>query len=121
MRGPDNHDARIVLASRKNAGIRVTLLWATETDTAAVLVRDQSTSDRFELVVERGDNPMHVYEHPYAYAALRGIDYRVADLRAGGLNKVKAVGANRDPLPSGGHEYVIPRDGGTLGLRPSWK
>jgi hypothetical protein len=24
---------------------------------------------------------MHVYEQPYAYAAWRGIDYRVADLR----------------------------------------
>jgi hypothetical protein len=81
MRGPDNHNARVVLASRKNAGIRVTLLWAAETDAIAVLVRDDSTSDQFELVVEPEDNPMHVYEHPYAYAAWRGIDYRTADLR----------------------------------------
>ncbi len=44
-------------------------------------MRDDSTSDQFELVVEPEDNPMHVYEHPYAYAAWRGIDYRTADLR----------------------------------------
>jgi hypothetical protein len=81
MRGSDNHKPRVVLASRKNAGIRVTLLWAADTDTIAVLVRDDSTSDQFELVVEPEDNPMHVYEHPYAYAAWRGIDYRTADLR----------------------------------------
>jgi hypothetical protein len=81
MRGPDNQNARVVLACRKNAGIRVTLLWAADTNGVAVLVRDDSTSDQFELVVEAEDNPMHVYEQPYAYAAWRGIDYRVADLR----------------------------------------
>ena len=81
MRGPEDHDARVVLASRRNAGIRVTLLWAAETDTVTVRVRDHSTSDQFELVVEPDDNPIHVYEHPYAYAAWRGIDYWVADLR----------------------------------------
>jgi hypothetical protein len=70
-----------MLASRKNAGIRVTLLWAADTDAIAVLVRDDSTRDQFELVVEPKDDPMHVYEHPYAYAAWRGIDYRTADLR----------------------------------------
>ena len=81
MRGSENHKPRVVLASRKNAGIRVTLLWAADTNAIAVLVRDDSTSDQFELVVEPEDNPMHVYEHPYAYAAWRGIDYRTADLR----------------------------------------
>ena len=70
-----------MLASRKNAGSRVTLLWAADTDAIAVLVRDDSTRDQFELVVEPKDDPMHVYEHPYAYAAWRGIDYRTADLR----------------------------------------
>lgn len=81
MRGSDGHTPRVVLASRKNAGIRVTLLWAADTNAIAVLVRDDSTSDQFELVVEPKDDPMHVYEHPYAYAAWRGIDYRTADLR----------------------------------------
>ena len=81
MRDSDNHKPRVVLASRKNAGIRVTLRWAAHTNAIAVLVGDDNTSDQFELVVEPEDNPMHVYEHPYAYAAWRGIDYRTADLR----------------------------------------
>jgi hypothetical protein len=81
MRGADDHEPPVVLASRKNAGIRVTLLWATDTNTTAVLVRDDSTNERFELLVEPDANPIDVYEHPYAYAAWRGIDYRTADPR----------------------------------------
>ncbi len=77
----DNHRPRVVLASRTNAGIRVTLLWAADTNTVAVLVCDDGTKQHFELVVERDANPMDVYEHPYAYAAWRGIDYPTADLR----------------------------------------
>jgi len=81
MRSSDHHKPRVVLASRRNAGIRVTLLWAADTDTVAVLVCDRSTNEEFELVVEPDDNPNDVYEHPYAYAAWRGVNYRTADLR----------------------------------------
>jgi hypothetical protein len=81
MRGSHNHKPRVVLASRKNAGMRVTLLWAADSDTVAVLVRDDGTNEQFELLVEPEANPIDVYEHPYAYAAWRGIDYRTADLR----------------------------------------
>ena len=70
-----------MLARRKNAGVRVTLLWAADANSVAVLVRDDSTKEQFELVVEPDANPIDVYEHPYAYAAWRGIDYRTADLR----------------------------------------
>jgi len=77
----DNHTPRVMLASRKNAGIRVALLWAADTNTTAVLVRDDSTKEQFELLVEPETNPMDVYEHSYAYAALAGIDYRTADVR----------------------------------------
>jgi hypothetical protein len=70
-----------MLASRKSAGIRVMLLWAADTDTVAVLVCDDCTKKQFELVVEPDANPIDVYEHPYAYAAWQGIDYRTADLR----------------------------------------
>jgi hypothetical protein len=81
MSGSDNHKPRVVLASRKNAGIRVMLLWAADTNTVAVLVRDKTMNEWFELVVEPEANPMDVYEHPYAHAAWRGIGYRTADLR----------------------------------------
>lgn len=81
MARPDSHNPRVVLASRKNAGIRVTLLWAADTDTVAMLARGDSTNEQFELLVEPDANPIDVDEHPYAYAAWRGIDYRTADLR----------------------------------------
>jgi hypothetical protein len=83
----DSHDhapavpARVVLATRKNAGIHVTLLWAEDTSAVAVLVRDDGTDDQFELSVEPGVNALDVFDHPYAYAAWRGDDYRLADLR----------------------------------------
>jgi hypothetical protein len=83
----DSHDytpagpARIVLAKRKNAGIHVTLLWTEDTNAVSVLVRDDNTDDQFELSVETGANALDAFEHPYAYAAWRGVDYRLADLR----------------------------------------
>jgi hypothetical protein len=82
----DSHDhapagpARVVLARRENAGIQVTLLWAEDTNAVAVLVHDDGTDDQFELIVEPA-NALDTFEHPYAYAAWRGVDYRLADLR----------------------------------------
>lgn len=73
--------ARVVLAGRKNAGIQVTLLWAEDTNAVAVLVRDTGTDDQFELSVEPGANALDIFEHPYAYAAWRGVDYRLGELR----------------------------------------
>ena len=85
----DSHDhapaspaARRVLAERKNAGIQVTLLWAADTNAISVLVRDDGTDDQFELSVEPGANAIDTYEHPYAYAAWQGVDYRLAGLGA---------------------------------------
>jgi len=83
----DSHDhapagpARVVLAKRENAGIQVTLLWAQDTNSVAVLVHDDSTDDEFEMSVEPGANALDTFEHPYAYAAWRGVDHRLADLR----------------------------------------
>ena len=78
---PAGAAARRVLAERKNAGIQVTLLWAQDTDAVAVLVRDHSTGDQFELSVETGADALDTFEHPYAYAAWRGVDDRLGDLR----------------------------------------
>jgi hypothetical protein len=76
----DSHDhtpaslaAPRVLAERKNAGIRVTLLWAEDTNAVSVLVREDGTGDQFELSVEPGANALDTFEHPYAYAAWRGV------------------------------------------------
>ena len=70
-----------VLAERKNAGIQVTLLWTEDTNAVSVLVRDHSTDDQFELSIEPGANALDTFEHPYAYAAWRGVDHRLVDLR----------------------------------------
>ena len=66
MTMPESETPRVVLASRRNAGILVLLLWASDTNSVAVVVRDDSTDDEFELLVEPDMNPLHVYEHPYA-------------------------------------------------------
>jgi hypothetical protein len=80
MSGFDHPKPRVVLASRENAGIRVRLLWAADTNAVTVLVLDGSSDDQFELLVESETNPLDVYEHPYAYAASRGIHYRTTHL-----------------------------------------
>jgi hypothetical protein len=38
-----------------------------------------ASCDQFELSVEPGANALDVFEHPYAYAAWRGVDCRLAD------------------------------------------
>ena len=79
--GPAGPAARRVLAERNNAGIQVTLLWAQDTNAVSVLVRDDGTHDQFELSVEPAADALDTFEQPYAYAAWRGVDHRVADLR----------------------------------------
>ncbi len=64
------------LAYRVTDGLEVSLLWS-EADGLTVAVRDSRTDDSFELAVE-GDDPLDVFNHPYAYAAFRGVAYRVA-------------------------------------------
>jgi hypothetical protein len=41
----------------------------------------QAAAQAPELSVEPGANALQIFEHPYAYAAWRGVDYRLADLR----------------------------------------
>jgi hypothetical protein len=68
----------IELASRENGSLHVVLLWKEQTGLCTVSVDDFSTGDRFELVVEQSARPLDIYYHPYAYAALRGLEYGVA-------------------------------------------
>jgi hypothetical protein len=77
----DNGSVRVVLASRQNAGIQATLLWSKDTNAIAVLVCDDGADDQFELSVEPDVSAIDTYEHPYACAVWRGVDYRLADLR----------------------------------------
>jgi hypothetical protein len=55
------------LAHRSADGIDVTLMWNPADDSAFVVVVDLKVGTMFEVGVEDA-NPMHVFNHPYAYA-----------------------------------------------------
>jgi hypothetical protein len=63
------------LAYRASDGVEVWLLWRKSDDRLFVLVVDAKTDDSFEIDVE-ADHALDAVEHPYAYAASRGIAYR---------------------------------------------
>jgi hypothetical protein len=47
MTTPETETRRVVLASRRTAGILLLLVWARETNSVAVVVRDDSTDHEF--------------------------------------------------------------------------
>ena len=60
------------LASRENDGLAVSLFWNKATDRIRVLVADTKFDDVFELDV-RGAEALEAFNHPFAYAAARGV------------------------------------------------
>jgi hypothetical protein len=68
---PHTPPARQELAYRSSNGIDVFLLWCPADDGLAVVVIDEN-ADSFELVVAASE-ALDVFEHPYAYAAFRGV------------------------------------------------
>ena len=62
------------LAHRAADGVEVALLWYPSNDVVSVRVDDARAGESFELVLGEGDRPLDVFQHPYAYAALRGLD-----------------------------------------------
>jgi hypothetical protein len=61
------------LATRHSGTTEVALLWSRRKHRAAVAVSDDASGEHFELLIEPGDDPLDLYEHPYAYAAARGL------------------------------------------------
>jgi hypothetical protein len=61
------------LVSRHSGTADVALLWSKRTHRAAVAVDDAARGEHFELLLAPEDDPLDVYEHPYAYAASRGL------------------------------------------------
>jgi hypothetical protein len=55
-------------------GVEVALLWVVGTKNLFVVVVDEKSGDVLELDVEQGENAIDVFNHPYAYAAARGLD-----------------------------------------------
>ena len=72
-------DAYRELAYRANDGVEVGLFWHTAGDRLVLVVDDSRSGDLFELEVSSTE-ALDAFEHPYAYAAHRGVEY-VAGLR----------------------------------------
>ena len=57
------------LDNRLLSGMQVRLLWNQDDDTLHVTVFDRGTGDSFRLTVRDDEQPLDVFNHPYAYAA----------------------------------------------------
>jgi hypothetical protein len=66
------------LSHRATDGVEVGLYWSTADDTLVLVVADDRFGDFFQLEVSSTE-AVDAFEHPYAHAARRGVDY-VADL-----------------------------------------
>jgi hypothetical protein len=61
------------LASRHSGSVEIALLWSKRTHRAAVTLEDAVTGELIELPLMPADDPLDVYNHPYVYAAARGL------------------------------------------------
>jgi hypothetical protein len=68
--------SRTELALRESNGITVTLLWSRSTNLVTVAVDDAANGDYFELVLDEHERALDVFDHPFAHAAARGIEFR---------------------------------------------
>jgi hypothetical protein len=69
------------LARRDSGGSHVALLWSRRRRRAAVVVENDLTGEIIELDVRDRENPLELYEHPYAYIPTRGHPGRQAVAR----------------------------------------
>lgn len=60
------------LARRDEGSNHVVLLWSRRLHRAAVVVDDDSTGELVQLDIQDHDNPLELYQHPYAYLKARG-------------------------------------------------
>ncbi len=61
------------LALRRSGTCEVALFWSRRTHRAAVKLEDDATGMTLELLLDSADDPLDVFDHPYAYAAARGL------------------------------------------------
>lgn len=65
------------LASRGTDGLAVSLLWSKTRDRVRVTVADDRSGEEFDLDVP-GAHALPAFYHPFAYAAVRGLDFGCA-------------------------------------------
>jgi hypothetical protein len=61
--------------SRESNGITVRLLWSRATNLVTVAVADAASHDYFELVLDEDEPALEVFNHPFAHAAARGLEF----------------------------------------------
>jgi len=64
------------LDRRTNDRLDVALLWRETDGLVIVAVTDEKTGADFAIPVHEGERALDVFNHPYAYAAHRGIEPR---------------------------------------------
>jgi hypothetical protein len=62
------------LAHRSSDGVHVTLFWHPATNRVTVQVVDESLDEAFEFEAS-ADRALDAFEHPFAYAAVAGVEY----------------------------------------------
>ena len=67
---------RTELISRESSGLTVTLLWSRATNLVTVAVVDAASDDYFEFVLDEDEPALEVFNHPFAHAAARGLEFR---------------------------------------------
>ena len=76
MLEPIDETWRTELMSRETNGITVRLLWSRATNLVTVAVADAASDDYFELVLDEHEPALEVFNHPFAHAAARGLEFR---------------------------------------------
>ena len=61
------------LDSRTNDGIDVRLLWDPDDGRVAIAVADSKSGERFGFEVSERERAREAFQHPFSYAAWRGI------------------------------------------------
>jgi hypothetical protein len=73
---------RTELMSRESNGITVSLLWSRATNLVTIAVADAASDNYFELVLDDHEPALEVFNHPFAHAAARGLEFRGRRLEA---------------------------------------
>ena len=76
MLEPIDETWRTELISRESNGITVRLLWSRATNLVTITVADAASDDYFELVLDEHEPALEAFNHPFAYAAARGLEFR---------------------------------------------
>jgi hypothetical protein len=76
MPQPTDETWRTELMSRESNGITVRLLWSRATNLVTIAVADTGNEDYFELVLDEHEPALDVFNHPFAHAAARGLEFR---------------------------------------------